>query len=203
MDFITQIKGHTLEFVDDGHIYLVDGEIVPSITQILKCKHSDKYSDVASSVLARAAEKGIALHNAIEDYNNFGTESDLPEFRNFLFLKKQYKFEVLESERPLILFYDGKPVAAGRCDMVINMDGKLGLADIKRTSALDKIYLADQLNLYRLAMKQSFGFEADFLRGIHLREDVRKFVPIPINEDMAQQIIKDYLEGKYDTENQQ
>ena len=38
MDITKEIAGHTLEYIDDSHTYLVDGVIVPSITQILKLK---------------------------------------------------------------------------------------------------------------------------------------------------------------------
>ena len=203
MDNTWTIKGLTLEFLEDCHQYLVQGVMVDSITQILSRKYADKYADVSPRVLKAAADKGTEMHSQIERFCKEGVVGDMPEVRNFAFLQKQYKFEVLENEVPVILFDGETPVAAGRLDMIINMDGKIGLVDLKRTSVLDKAYLADQLNLYRIALRQSTDVEADFLRGIHLRENVRKFVPIPINEDMALQIIKDYLEGKYDTENQQ
>ena len=38
-----KIKGHTLEYIDEIHQYLVDGKCVPSITQILKIKFFKKY----------------------------------------------------------------------------------------------------------------------------------------------------------------
>ena len=31
-DFTKDIKGYTLEYFDDDHVYLVDGVIVPSIS---------------------------------------------------------------------------------------------------------------------------------------------------------------------------
>ena len=200
MDWSVNIKGHCLEFIEDTHQYLVDGLMVDSVTQILSKKYAHKFDGVPDKVLRSAANKGTELHEHIERYCKEGIESELPEFRNFLFLQKQYKFSVLENEVPVILWDDRIPVAAGRLDMIINMDGKMGIADIKRVSVLDKAYLADQLNLYRIALKQSYDTDCEFLRGIHLREDVRKFVPIPINEAMARQLIKDYLGGKYDTE---
>ena len=40
------IKGHDVEFIDDTHTYLVDGVIVPSITQILKIRFNKKYGDI-------------------------------------------------------------------------------------------------------------------------------------------------------------
>lgn len=183
------IKGHDVEFIDQTHTYLVDGVIVPSITQMLKVKFKDKYKFVNDKLLKQAADLGTQTHKAIEDYCRYGTECDLKELRNFKFLQRQYGFTVKENETTVILFDNGNPIGAGRLDLVLEMDGKIGGADIKRTSALDKDYLAYQLNLYRLAYKQCYDVEWEFLRGVHLREDKRKFVTIPINEDLAREII--------------
>lgn len=205
-DFSQEISGHTLEFFEDEHLYLVDGIIVPSITQILAYKFGGKYAHVRKDVLERAAQAGTAVHEAIERYCTTGEECELPELRNFKFLQRQYGFVVRKNEVPVILFdvcegstswTDNPPIAAGRLDLVLQMGIEFGGADIKRTSTLDKEYLAYQLNLYRVAYRQCYGIEWDFLRGIHLREDVRKFVQIPINEGMAWQLVNDYLEANH------
>ena len=192
MDYTVTIRDHALEYLDDEHIYLADGQIVPSITEMLKMKFGGKYSSVDQDTLQRAADKGTAVHEAIEKYCKTGEETDLPELRGFKFLQKQYEFEVLQNEIPVLLFWDGEPIAAGRCDMVIENENGIGGADIKRTSTLDKEYLAYQLNLYRIAYYQSYGVGWKFLVGIHLREDVRKFVGIPINETSAWDYIAEY-----------
>lgn len=194
MDFEKEINGHTLEYFDDEHLYLVDGVVVPSITQLLKMKFGNKYEHIQRDALKRAAEAGIQVHDAIQRWCEAGEASDLPEVRNFKFLKRKYGFEVIENETPVILFILGQPIAAGRLDMVISMDGKIGGADIKRTSSLDKEYLFYQLNLYRIAYWQCYGVEWEFLRGIHLKDNIRKFVPIPINEHMAWALVHQYLE---------
>ena len=204
----TIINGHTLEFIENGHIYVCDGEIVPSITQILKLKFGGKYDHVNRQTLQKASEKGTMVHEAIEKYCKYGYESDLPELRNFKFLQRVYKFDVLCNEVPVILSVDGEPVSAGRLDLVIEkigedgaLHGERGIADIKRTSTLDKEYLAYQLNLYRIAYQQCYGMKINFLKGIHLREEKRKYVDIPINEDMAIELVKEYLENnKSDSE---
>ena len=188
------IAGHTLEYIDDSHTYLVDGVIVPSITQILKIKFGGKYSNVNKTVLKRAADKGTEVHKAIQNYCEKGIESDLKEVRNFKFLQKSYGFEVLQNEVPVILFKNDIPVAAGRLDLVLRQDDEIGLGDIKRTSALDKEYLAYQLNLYRIAYQQCYERKISFLRGLHLREDTRKYVDIPINEELALNLIDKYME---------
>ena len=194
-DFTATIKGHTLEFYESEHAYLVDGVIVPSITQIMKRKFGNKYAHIDPATLQRAADAGTAVHEAIERYCVEGVKSDLPEVRNFKFLQKKYEFEVIENETPVILFLDDEPIAAGRLDLVLRMDDKVGGADIKRTSTLDKEYLSYQLNLYRIAYRQCYGIEWEFLRGVHLREEKRRFVDIPINENAAWELVHDYRGG--------
>ena len=196
MDFSETIRGHTLEYIDDIHTYLVDGVIVPSVTQILKIRFGNKYDNVSRQTLQRAAEKGTEVHEAIENYCKHGTESNLVEVRNFKFLQKQYQFKVLDNEVPVILFKDGEPIAAGRLDLVLEMDGKIGGGDIKRTSTLDKNYLAYQLNLYRIAYLQCYDVGWEFLKGVHLRENVRKFIGIPINEQLAWELVEEYERTK-------
>lgn len=188
------IKGHVLEYIDEIHTYICDGIVLPSITTILKLKFGNKYDNVSKNVLDKASKKGTHLHKAIEKLCKTGEVEDLKEVKNFMFLQKQYKFEVLDNEVPIILFIDDKPVCAGRLDLVLKMDDKIGLGDIKRTSVLDKEYLAYQLNLYRIGYFQSYDVKIDFLKGVHLRDDKRKFLNIPINEEMPLKLVNEYLE---------
>lgn len=198
-----KLNGHDFEYFDETHTYLVDGVIVPSITQILKYKFGKKYEGIDKDVLKRAADAGTKVHEAIEivcrmerelECEATAGEDAIPEVRNFLFLKSRYQFKVLENEVPVILQKDGKAIGAGRLDLVLEMDGKIGGADIKRTSSLDKEYLAYQLNLYRIAYRQTYGIEWEFLRGVHLRNEVRKFVTIPIREPQIWEFLNEWEE---------
>lgn len=189
------INGGILEYYDDEHCYIYNGVILPSITTIMRVKFKNKYKGVDLKTLNKAAQKGTAVHNAIEQYykNNVDTP-ECKELRNMKFLQRLYNFEVVDNEIPIVLFIDGKPVAAGRLDLVLKLNDKLMLGDIKRTSSLDKEYLAYQLNLYKIGYEQCYGKKIEGLRGVHLREDVRKFVEIPINEKMALDLVHQYLE---------
>lgn len=192
------LRGHTLEYLDDIHQYLVDGIMVSSITQMLKMRFGNKYAGIDALTLQRASERGTVIHKAIEEYCKDGTDRDyVKELKNFKFLQKQYAFNVIENELPVILFDGDETISAGRLDMVLSMADQRGLADIKTTSTLDKEYLGLQLNLYRIAYMQTYGGQIDFLRGIHLRDDVRKFVSIPINEDMTWEFINEWR-GKHE-----
>ena len=188
-----EIKGGVLEYIDETHTYIYEGVVLPSITQLLKVKFGNKYDFVPKATLERAADQGSAVHKAIEDFERKGIESPLPELRNYKFLKKAYKFECLDNEVPVVLFQDDEPIACGRLDLVLNEGDQIGLGDIKRTSALDKNYLAYQLNLYRVAYQQCYGLNISFLRGIHLRNDVRKYVTLPINESLVTEVINQYF----------
>lgn len=188
-----EIKGHTLEYIDETHQYLVDGLLVPSITQLIKMKFSNKYDDVPTNVLKVAADKGTAMHLAIELYEKEGKDSDLIELRNYKFLKKHNKWEVLKAEVPIILFNEDKPIAAGRLDQVIKIGEEIGINDLKRTSKFDKDYVALQTNLYRIGYMQSYDEKIDFVSGTHLRDNTRKFYKLPVNEEYANSIIEQYL----------
>lgn len=188
-----QIKGGVLEYIDETHTYLYDGIVIPSVTQLLKVKFGGKYDGIPKAVLNRAAELGTAVHKAIEDYERQGIETDLPELRGWKTLKKEYNFDCLDNEVPVVLFKDGEAVSAGRLDLILVEKSSIGLGDIKRTSKLDKDYLTYQLNCYRVAYMQCYGAEIGFLRGVHLRNDVRKYIDIPINENLVSEVINDYF----------
>jgi hypothetical protein len=187
------ISGVTLEYDDDEHCYICEGIILPSVTQILQTRFSHKYDHVDRETLQRAAARGTEIHKAVEEYCQ-GGEIDRKEVRNFKFLCDRYKFTVERNEVPIII-WDEKPIAAGRLDLVINHEGKKALADIKTTSSLDKEYLAYQLNLYRIGYMQSYGGNIDELFGIHLRDDTRKVVPIPIDGRKAWDLLEEFQNG--------
>ena len=191
-DFITMIKGHTLEFYEDDHIYLADGVMIPSITQILKLRFADKYRNVSESVLKKASAAGVKVHSAIEDFCKNGKESNLPELRGFKFLRRAFGFQVIDNEVPVLLLLNGEPFAAGRIDLFLEDSGKFGIGDIKRTSQLDKDYLFYQLNLYRLAFTCSYDTDISFLKALWLRGDNRKYIDIPVNVSFAFQLIDEY-----------
>lgn len=187
------INGHELEFIPETHQYIVDGILVPCVSNILAYKFND-YSGVSREVLNRASEKGTELHKAIEDYEQQGIEKDLKEFRNYLFLKKQFKFENVSNEVPVLYERGGRVLYVGTLDQIIMLNGKLGINDFKRVSAPNKEKIAYQLNLYKMAYEQSYGKQIELLAFTHLREDVRKFHELPINEKATMDLLNEYIE---------
>ena len=204
---VWHINGHTVEYIDKTHTYIVDGVITPSVTQIIKCVFPDKYAGVSEYMLKSAGRKGTALHGVIEEYENNGLEDSLkhkifklgyliPEFKNYLFLKKKYGFIPLENEVPIVYEYKGKVVFVGRLDQVALYQNKLTIIDIKRTHTLDLMYLKMQENLYRLGYQQSYKKDIQQLHALYLRNEDRAFKQIPIDEELALKVIENYLEKR-------
>lgn len=189
-----EYENYTLEFDDEAHRYIVNGIITPSVSKLLSLKFDD-YPNVPKAVLQAAADRGTEMHKAIEVYEKTGKESDLQEFRNYLFLKRHFKIENVENELPVAYFEDGLPVFAGTIDQVCEIDGVLAINDFKRVSAPNKEKITYQTNLYRLAYNQTFGVEIKALSFMQLRESVRKITQLPINEEVIKAFLAEVKEN--------
>ena len=190
-----KINGHVVEFIPETHQYVVDGVLTPCVSNILAYKFND-YGSVSKEVLQRASERGTELHEAIESYERRGVLSDLREFKNYLFLKKHHAFENIANEVPVIYEKDGTVLFVGTLDQIIEMNGKRGINDFKRVSAPNKQKIAYQLNFYKLAYEQTYKKTVDFISYTHLRETVRKFNLLPINEEVTLNLLNEFLESE-------
>lgn len=195
-----EINGHHLEFIPEDHIYICDGVIVPCVSNILAYKFND-YGAVPKEFLQRASERGTQLHKAIESYERDGTTCELREFKNYLFLKKHYGFTNIANEVPVIYEKGGTVLFVGTLDQIIELDGKLGINDFKRVSTPNKLKIAYQLNLYKLAYEQTYKKTVDFVSFTHLRETVRKFNKLPINEEVTLNLLNEFLESERENGN--
>lgn len=192
-----KIKDGYLEYIDETHTYLYNGIEIPSVTTLMQVRFGNKYKGISKEVLNKAAQRGTNIHNTIENfYKNNIDNTECKELRNMKFLQKHHRFEVVDNEIPVVIFRDGKPICAGRLDLVLEIDGKLGLGDIKTTSSLDLDYLAYQLNLYKIGFEQCYEKEISFLKGIHLRGDTRKIRELLIDHNIAWKMIDEYLERR-------
>lgn len=186
-----------LEFDDDTHTYLLEGIIIPSITQVMKKKFGGMYNNVPTDILRRSADHGTEVHKAIENYCKFEMGSDLRELKHFQVLQKRYGFQVIENEIPIVI---SDPKVAGRLDLVIrDKQGRLAIADIKTTSVLDKEYVGYQLNLYKMGYEETYKQKIEALYAIHIRaygnSNFRHFKEFPISE-IPYQWLKEVQDGR-------
>lgn len=185
----TRIKGKWLEFDEELHQYFYDGIMLPSVTSVLD---NSQYEGVSPRLLKRASDYGRHIHKLIEEYEEKGTvpEERPIEFRNYLFLKRMYKFKTIKSELPLVIWCDDEPVLAGTCDAVTEWQGHLCVEDYKVRATLNKDEIAKQLNLYRLGLKQSYDIETDRLFCVQVKNTTRRRLELPINEEYTKELIK-------------
>lgn len=159
-----------IDFLEEPHIYLVNGIITPSVSEILHYIFPDKYKGVNRKILNKKAEYGTTIHESIEMYEANIKTMQLDEafnvviqakdlsyiqeasLRQYVKLKREKNIEVLSQE--LMIQYEGK--YAGRFDMVANVNGAISLCDIKTTAELDEEYLSYQLSYYELAIGKTF-----------------------------------------------
>lgn len=146
-----------IEFIEEGHYYLLDGIITSSVSDILKFIFPSKYNGVPKNVLNKKAEYGSKVHETIEilektgEYIELNTNQQLA-LEQYLKLKEKYKIDVISQEQ-MISYED---YYCGRFDMIANVMNKKCLCDIKTTSELDEEYLSWQLSFYELAYGEKF-----------------------------------------------
>lgn len=146
-----------IEFIEDGHIYLKDGIIVPSVSEILHFIFPDKYTGIPDWILERKAKYGSKVHEAIEILEKTGEVIELNIYQEiaieqYIKLREKNGIEVLEQESMISYKYD----FCGRFDMIAKIGNDICLCDIKTTAELDKEYLSWQLSFYELATGKKF-----------------------------------------------
>lgn len=144
------------------HTYTVGGRKLISVTHLLK-KHglAPDYSSIDAGILERAANKGIAVHEEIEDFIKKGLTGFTQEFVDFMGICEQLGFEPTESE---VILPDGDLteeeadalVYAGTADIIGKIGDENVLVDIKTTAKVNKRAYAWQLSLYEKASGRKF-----------------------------------------------
>lgn len=131
-----------LTFEEKDHIYRLDGEIVPSVTQVLG--PVSQYAGIPKHILDRAAVRGNYVHTMCEYFlwGNLDESTVVPEYMPYLdafkaFLKES-KFQVEFIEERV---YHAKLRYAGCLDLGGTLPGRRGrvnraMIDIKTTFKL-------------------------------------------------------------------
>lgn len=181
-----------IDFIEEGHIYLKDGIITPSVSEILHFIFPDKYKNVSSEILNQKAKYGSKVHEAIEVLEKTGEIIELNTYQElsiqqYMKLKQKYDIEVLEQEQMISYDYD----YCGRFDMIAKVGKDICLCDIKTTAELDLEYLSWQLSFYEMAYGKMF----DKLYAIWLpKKDLGQLVEV--NRKTKEELINKLKEFK-------
>lgn len=177
----------TLLFYDNSHTYTVDGEEVPSVSEITRFINREVYSEAPQFALDTASERGHKIHKATEILDKYGTvEADdetTPYIRAYVKFLKDYAPEWSKIEWAV---HKGTEYA-GTLDRYGVLEGKKTIVDVKSTSIISKqhkaLYTAGQ-NLYRKAIEDEFPVEA--IKILQLKKDeTYKLFDIEIEDTLA------------------
>lgn len=160
-----------LLFEEKRHIYTLEGQLLPSVTTIMKPLDNALYRGIDEEIMRMAAERGTAIHNAVENYVLYGIEDIEPKHKGYFdgFLKfwEENNPEPLATESRLyhrILRY------AGTADLPCIISGKRVLIDYKTSAAVNGMLTGVQLEAYAKAY-DSHGFKFDEKAIVHLKSD--------------------------------
>lgn len=127
----------SLEFIEEGHVYLLDGVEIPSVTQIIAPLYD--FAGISAARMEYASARGKAVHRATELYDMDDLDEAALDPVIFSYLeawkrfKSENKVEITGMEQML---HNEKHSYAGKFDRTAVFDGGKWLLDIKATAAL-------------------------------------------------------------------
>ena len=188
----------SVHFDEQSHTYTTaDGVALSGVTSIIKqVLFPDKYRGIPDEVLAKAAERGTAIHNECEDINLLGASSlsdfSSMEARNYHRLLEENNITMIASE---YLVSDESVVAT----MIDCIDDQGNLYDIKTTATLDTDSLSWQLSFCDyLFVRQNILLDrpSSRLYGIWLRGDTARIGEVERKTDEEiERVLQVYLNG--------
>ena len=177
-------------FEERSHIYTLDGEQLPCVSDLCRFMHREIYKDAPRWQIEAAAEKGTAVHKATEALDATGSAAIEGEYLPYLMAYKAFlqdcapSWEMVEQS-----MYHPEYRYAGTIDRYGAVKGSKALVDVKTTYTVYKPLCRAQLNLYRL-MLIAKGYVVEKMYILHLKKDgTYKLVPMETDEPLAMALI--------------
>lgn len=179
-----------LQFFDKGHVYMLDGERLPCVSDLCRFLHREIYSDAPVWQLEVAADRGTKVHASTEALDKTGRaeieDEYLPYLQAYVRFRQEHDVQWELIEHP---DYHPEMMYAGTIDRYGMVDGFRTLVDLKTTYTVYKPLCSASLNLYRL-MLEARGKQVEKLLIIHLKKDgTYKLVPFDIDDSVPMALI--------------
>lgn len=177
-----------LGFIDDTHTYTLYGQKIPSVTQLMAHLSAAVYGGINTEVLNKAAARGTEVHQAAENYANFGIEDISPEHRGYFDSFRMWfdgnKPEVVSTE---FKTYHKYLIYGGTVDLLAYINGHLYVIDYKTTSSVEKMLTRVQLEAYKRALI-SHGIPVERKAILHLTQYGCTFTEYDPEDDRAWEV---------------
>ena len=159
-----------LGFIESTHTYTLYGQKIPSVTQLMAPLNAAVYGGINTEVLNKAADRGTEVHQAAENYANFGIEDISPERRGYFDGFREWFDEV----KPVVVSTEFKTyhkylIYAGTIDLLAYIHNKLYVIDYKTTYSVEKMLTRVQLEAYKQALI-SQGIPVEGKAVLHLQK---------------------------------
>ena len=177
-------------FHEETHIYMLDGEQLPCVSDLCRFLHREIYNDAPTWQMEAAAERGSVVHTATQALDAAGKTEIPEEYLPYLLAYKAFLKDYRPSwemiEQPI---YHPERRYAGTIDRFGAVNGEATLIDIKTTYTVYKPLCRAQLNLYRLILIAR-GYPVHRMYILHLKSDgTYRLIPMETDEPLAYALI--------------
>lgn len=146
-----------LTFQEEDHTYEVNGEQIPSVSEIIRFISREVYGDVSQYVLDNAADRGTRVHKAtqmLDVVHDVECDEDIvPYVQAYVQFLRDHKPEWRFIEKSM---YHPEKMYGMTVDRVGKMDGRNVLIDIKTSSSLQTVLVTAQLTLYKMGLEANY-----------------------------------------------
>ena len=175
----------------DSRYYRRNGKYYPSVTYVLGYYPKGKFFEnwlkqvgfASDYIVKKAAEEGTQVHELSEAYLNgeelrFLDDRGRPQynpdvwqmFLRFVEFWETFKPTLIETE---VHLFSDKLKVAGTCDLIVEINGKLWLLDLKTSNHLQLTYEL-QTAVYGQCYEECFGRKIDHYGILWLKSSKRK-----------------------------
>ena len=158
-----------LTFFDTGHVYEVDGQRIPSVSEVMRFASREVYSGIDQWRLDNAADRGTRVHDAtlaIDANGSADVDADIAQYvEAYVGFLKKFHPRYIASELALA---DTQAWFAGRLDRCAIINKKCVLMDIKTSARIETRLVQAQLTAYAWLWERNRTEKLDELYVLHL-----------------------------------
>ena len=177
-----------LKFYDERHQYTLNGEEIPSVSEIARLASREIYGDISQYTLDNACSRGSAVHKCTEILDKYGeceAGEDIAAYVTaYIQFRRDYGISEYEAIEKSLASSTMK--YAGTLDRVGAVGGKRAILDIKTSAAVQKPLAMIQLNGYKKLWEENQPDKPiEALYILHLKGDGKyKLMPFEMDDTL-------------------